>query len=102
MEKANLAGKQFITSSKLLESMAVCPNPSRAEMSDVSNAVLDGTTYVMLATKTANGNHLFESLDLLCKYCLEAEKMMEFKVMHIREDTVEEIVKDPKRAEFEA
>lgn len=75
MEKANLAGKPFITSSKLLESMEVSPNPSRAEMSDVSNAVLDGTSYIMLASKTANGNHLYESLDRLVNLCLEVEKM---------------------------
>jgi len=92
IEKAILAGKPFITSSKLLESMEISPNPSRAEMSDVSNAVLDGTSYIMLASKTANGNHLFESLERLSNLCLEVEKMQQFRIMNYRDDSIERIV----------
>ena len=89
IEKANLAGKSFITSSKIFESMEISPNPSRAEASDVSNAILDGTSCVMLASKTANGNNLFESLNRLVNLCLEVESMMDFKMIHHHENSIE-------------
>lgn len=99
IEKANMAGKCFITGSKLLESVELSSKPSRAETSDVSNSVLDGTTYIMLATKTSNGNHLVKSLDLLSKCCIEAEKMNEFKIMNYHDEPVEEIIRDPYKVE---
>lgn len=99
IEKANLAGKSFITSSQLLESMELNSVPSRAEVSDVSNAVLDGTDYIMLSSKTSNGKYLLESLKLLSSCCLEVEKMIEFKVLNHHSDTIEQIMADPETAE---
>lgn len=79
IEKANLVGKPFITSSHLLESMAAHPKPSRADVSDVSSAVVDGSDYVILSSKAAKGQYLFRALDSICNCCLEAEKMMDFR-----------------------
>lgn len=92
MAKANMAEKAFITSSQLLESMEMRSTPSRAEVSDVSNAVLDGTDYVMLSSKTANGQYHLKALDLLCKCCVEVEKMLAFRVVHNNDQSIEELI----------
>lgn len=101
IEKANLAGKPIIRS-QLLESMEGQSQPSRAEISDVSNAILDGSDYVMLSGKITSGKYLFQSLELLGKCCVEAEKMMEFKVMHHRDDSVFQMMGNPEQAEKDA